>query len=109
MVSNDNTNINMSSSSLLYFCKTEPLPVCQQMRERRYDWCVSFKTNESGDPSTFKYRLLRVKDANGTVCAVDLDLDKKQASLTATPARLVYDPAKDDSTKDVVDLWDDDE
>ena len=41
----------------------------------RYDWCVSFETNESGDPSTFRYRLLRVKDTAGTMNDVDFDLE----------------------------------
>lgn len=81
-------------------------PILEHGPFMHYDWCVSFKTNTSGDPSTFKYRLLRVKDTNGTVHDVDLDLEKNQPLLTATLARLVYNPAKGVTTKDVVDLLD---
>ena len=63
----------------------------------RYDWCVSFETNESGDPSTFRYRLLRVKDTAGTMNDVDFDLELckeklAEEGLTATPGGFVYDP-----------------
>lgn len=63
----------------------------------RYDWCVSFETNESGDPATFLYRLLRVKDAAGKMREVDFDLELSKEELakeglTATPGGFVYDP-----------------
>ena len=60
----------------------------------KYDMCVSFKIPEDESPSSCKFTLLRIRDKNGVMHAVNFDLEEEHESLEATYGSVTYTPPK---------------
>ena len=73
-----------------------------------FDIAASFKMPEDGLPTSCQFTLLRVRDADGTMHEVELDLNQPHACLSATiGGGIVYDPNQVPSKSDTaIDLTD---
>jgi hypothetical protein len=68
----------------------------------KYDMCVSFKIPDDESPSSCKFTLLRIRDKQGDMHKVNLDLEQEHECLEATYRGVTYTPPK--SEAEVIEL-----
>ena len=92
----DGGNVNPRHAGLCEFNTNE-----KQRKEgpfMAFDIAASFKMPDDGLPTSCQFTLLCVRDADGTMHEVELDLSKPHACLSATiGGGIVYDPNQDPS------------
>ena len=92
----DGGNVNPRHAGLCEFNTNE-----KQRKEgpfMAFDIAASFKMPADGLPTSCQFTLLCVRDADGTMHEVELDLSKPHACLSATiGGGIVYDPNQDPS------------